>query len=57
MVYLYSRPNGKHVKLQTCRSMHHVLVRVRHEPMLGIKHDFTKYKSGVYWHIMFNSYK
>ena len=48
MVSLYSRPNGKHAKLQRCRSMHHVLVRVRHEPMLGRKHDFTKSKSGVF---------
>ena len=42
MVALYSRPNGKHAKLQRCRSMHHVLVKVRHEPMLGRKHDIPK---------------
>ena len=40
---LYSRPNGKHAKLERCRRMHHVLVRVQHEQILEKKHDFTKY--------------
>ena len=35
MVSLYSRPNGIHAKLERCRSMHHVLVRLQHEPILG----------------------
>ena len=40
---LYSRPNGKHAKLERFKSMHHVLVRVQYEQIPGRKYYFTKY--------------